>query len=164
LNATIKPTSTTKTTNSSPQNQSLVLEEKLPILGYAQGNIIDRGNVIKTPIGYIDKPHSLANYTDLYCVYITGDSMSPEHKNGDLRIATPHLPYNNGDTVIFVVKDPSTGEETSYIRTYLRTTTTESGLVLAIFSQHYPSVDINFNNKNIVFIHKVLSYNEVLGL
>lgn len=145
-------------------SSSTNLQEKIPILGYAQGNHVLTTNAIRSPIGYIQKPFSLANHSDLYAIYITGDSMSPEHKNSELRIVTPHIPISQGDTVVVVAKDPKTNIETSYIKTYERTETTDSDSELLIFSQHNPKLDINFNKKNLVFTHKVLTYKELLGL
>ncbi|NRA88538.1 MAG: helix-turn-helix domain-containing protein [Rhizobiales bacterium] len=164
LKTKIDPIPTPESAANNGHKQVLELGEKLPIFGYTQGNTLVFANLIKTPIGYIQKPQTLTNYKDLYCIYITGDSMSPEHKNGDLRIVTPHLPYNNGDTVVFVVKDPVTGTETSYIQTYFNSSTTKNGLELATFGQHNPRIDINFHKSDIRFIHKVLTYNQVLGL
>ncbi|MGL1919921.1 MAG: helix-turn-helix domain-containing protein [Hyphomicrobiales bacterium] len=149
---------------SSRISESTTLQEKIPILGYAQGNPIVSANAIRSPIGYIHKPHSLANHTDLYAVYITGDSMSPEHKNSEIRIATPHIPFGHGDTVIILAKDAETSVETSYIKIYERTETTSAGKEILVFSQHNPQVDINFDKKNLVFTHKVLTYKELLGL
>lgn len=168
LSKIFKTTVATPNTQTATKNannaQNPLLQEKLPILGYAQGNHIESANAARLPIGYVQKPHSLSNYTDLYAVYITGDSMSPQHQNSEIRIVSPHIPYGQGDTVIIVARNPDTNIETSYIKNFERIETLKNGEELYIFSQLNPPVDINFYKKNLVFEHKVLTYKEVLGL
>lgn len=140
---------------------------KIPVRGYAQGNYVDIGNAVKKPIGFLDLAPSFANIVDLYAVYITGDSMSPVHEHGDTRLVAPHNPVKVGDTVVYVKKAMNGQAETSYIKILAEINTYPSGAVKYHFDQFNPIgrpdafiVDLN----NILQIHKVLTYDEILGL
>lgn len=137
---------------------------KVPIRGYAQGNFIDVGNAVKKPIGFLDLAPSFSNIVDLYAVYITGDSMSPAHNSGDTRLVTPHTPCKIGDTVVIVKKASGDKPETSYIKIYSEKRTLASGKVMLHFTQHNPPAELIFDETAVVQMHKVLTYNELLGL
>lgn len=78
----------------------LVGEADLPVFGTAQGG---RGALIITdqPVDWVVRPDPLLRVRDGYGAIITGDSMSPEHKEGSIALVNPHLPYRPGDTCIF---------------------------------------------------------------
>ena len=137
---------------------------RIPIRGYAQGDYINTGNVVKKPIGFLDLAPSFSNIVDLYAVYITGDSMANEHRHGDTRLVAPHSPCKIGDTVVVVKKASGDKPETSYIKTYTEKRTLPSGKVMLHFNQTNPPAELIFEQNSIVQMHKVLTYNELLGL
>ncbi|PCI86658.1 MAG: hypothetical protein COB24_08995 [Hyphomicrobiales bacterium] len=138
---------------------------RIPIRGYAQGDYISTGNAVKKPIGFIDLAPSFSNIVDLYAVYITGNSMSPAHNHGDTRLVSPHTPYKIGDTVVIVKKASSDEPETSYIKIFDKIETMKNGQMSLTFSDHDENQTVMIcNQKNLEFVHKVLTYNELLGL
>ena len=148
------------------KHQSNITEKtiKVPIRGYAQGDYISVGNTVKKPIGFLDLAPSFSNIVGLYAVYITGDSMSPAHDHGDTRLIAPHAPCKIGDTVVIVKKASGDKPETSYIKIYLEKRTLASGKVMLHFNQHNPEAELIFEQDAIIQMHKVLTYNEILGL
>ena len=137
---------------------------RIPIRGYAQGDYISTGNAVKKPIGFLDLVSSFRNIVDLYAVYITGDSMANEHRHGDTRLVAPHSPCKIGDTVVVVKKASGDKPETSYIKTYTEKRTLPSGKVMLHFNQTNPPAELIFEQVSIIQMHKVLTYNELLGL
>lgn len=138
--------------------------ELIPILDIAKSNGTDFGKITKSPIGHIAKPSALSNHKGLYAVYVSDSGMSPVHEAGDLRVVTPHIPCRSGDTVICVVFDGKTGQKTCYIKKFESIELSKGGQELVVLRQLNPVFDISFDKKNIEFMHKMLTYNEVLGL
>lgn len=138
---------------------------RIPIRGYAQGNYIDVGNAVKKPIGYLDLSSAFANIVDLYAVYVTGNSMSPVHNHGDTRLVSPHTPYKIGDTVVLARKATAVEPETSYIKIFDKTQTLDNGQTMLTFSDFNKNqTTMVVDQNNIQFVHKVMTYNEILGL
>lgn len=83
---------------SSPFSQ---LPQNLPVLGTAAGSVSGSFQLLdKKPVGFVKRPPGIAPHSDVYAVYITGDSMSPEHRNRDLRFTDPGAEARIGDSVI----------------------------------------------------------------
>lgn len=140
---------------------------RIPILGYAQGNYVDVGNAVKKPIGFLDLSPSFANIVDLYAVYITGESMSPVHNHGDTRLVAPHTPYKVGDTVVIARRAVQSLPETSFIKILIEINTLPSGKVMLHFDQFNPNNKpeaLMIDQDNIIHVHKVMTYNEIIGL
>lgn len=137
---------------------------RVPIRGYAKANYIDVGNAVKKPIGYLNLAPHFANIVDLYAVYTTGDSMSPAHEHGDIRLVSPHSPAKIGDTVV-IVKAAQNGEpETSYIIIFKEIKKVSDTRTMLYFGQLNPVAELIFEQSSIIQMHKVLTYNEILGL
>lgn len=78
----------------------LVGATDLPVYGTAQGG---RGSLVVTneAIDWVMRPEPLFRVKDGYGVIVTGDSMSPEHREGSTALVNPHIPPRAGDTCIF---------------------------------------------------------------
>lgn len=70
-----------------------------PIFGTAEGG---NGNIQITsdPVEYIPTPHALVNVRGAYCVIISGESMVPSFRPGQLALVHPYLPPRPGEDVI----------------------------------------------------------------
>lgn len=65
------------------------LDRCLPVRGRAQGG--DEGNVSieEHPIDWTFRPADLQGVNDAFAVFVSGDSMAPKYKNGDLVYVHP---------------------------------------------------------------------------
>lgn len=64
-------------------------DRSLPVLGRAQGG--DDGNVVieEHPIDWTFRPADLQGVSDAFAVFVSGNSMVPKYKNGDLVYVHP---------------------------------------------------------------------------
>lgn len=140
------------------------LPEDIPILGTAAGSIVGDGIegfefLAGPPLGYTTRLPPLRNVPEAYAVLVWGESMIPEHKPGEVRIANPRKPVAQGDSVIVQTRrwedDPGQG----YIKTYRKRTVDRIFL-----EQHNPPSTIQIPAQYVVSIHHVMTQNELLGV
>src|SRR4029077_18469042 len=102
-----------------------------PVHASAQGGpgelIVDAN-----PIEYMARPAPLAHVRGAYGVYVTGTSMEPEFRQGDIALVNPHLPIVSEEAYIFYAEQP--GSTRATIK-WLRRATSDKWLV----SQHNPA-------------------------
>ena len=91
------------------------------------------GEIIRSiePVDFIPRPSHLLHVRDAYGLLVTGDSMSPEYKNGEMAIVEPSLPMVPAEVYIFYAEKE--GEARATIK-HLRRATAERWLV----TQHNP--------------------------
>lgn len=72
----------------------------LPVFGMAQGGpgVLVLSN---QPFRAIARPHHLQGIESAFGVLITGNSMSPEYREGDIAYVDPNLPPRAGDACLF---------------------------------------------------------------
>lgn len=75
-------------------------ERSLPVLGRAQGG--SDGNLVieEAAIDWTFRPADLQGVNDAFAVYVSGDSMAPKYKNGDLIYVHPAKPLVKGRFVL----------------------------------------------------------------
>ena len=112
---------------------------------------------INAVAGYKRRPPALDGVEEAYAIYVTNDSMAPEHKDGDLRFVNPNWPPKPGDTVIIQILDEDGEIEQAFIKRLVRRT--EKAVIC---EQLNPPETINYTPGEIK-IHKVLSMNELFG-
>ncbi|MBA5778222.1 helix-turn-helix transcriptional regulator [Stappia sp. F7233] len=134
----------------------------VPVIGTAAGSIIRKdfeGMLIEEPIEYVRRPPALTSARDLYAVYVTGESMEPEHGPGVLRFVHPHRQPLIGDTVIAVTRAHDDDPGQAYIKR-LKKRTAEH----LVLEQHTPHAFIEIPLKYVISLHKVLTTNELFGV
>jgi len=146
-----------KPANASPFD---MLPENLPVLGTAAGSfsgafLLDD----KNPIGHVRRPPGLADNSNVYAIYVIGDSMCPEHRNGELRFVDPDRPPRIGDSVIVQTENFPGDSVQSFIK-HLKAKGPE-GLLLG---QLNPAGEIKIANQVVRSIHRILSLNELFGV
>lgn len=87
----------------------------LPVYAAAQGG---DGHMIVTfdPIDYVKRPQPLANVKKGYGLLITGTSMVPAYRPGDIALMNPHLPPMR-DTEVALYHTPPDGQAEAIIKT-----------------------------------------------
>lgn len=134
----------------------------VPIMGTAAGSIVSRniaGMLIEGPVGYVECPPALRTVRDAYAIYVSGDSMSPQHLHGELRFVHPHKPASPGDTVIVQTRRTAHDPGQAYIKRLVQRTGTAVRL-----QQLNPAATIDIPAEHIEKIHRVLSQNEMFGV
>src|SRR5438552_9579186 len=101
-----------------------------PVYASAEGG---PGEIIRSsePIDFIPRPSHLVHVKDAYGLLVTGNSMAPEYKNGEMAIVEPSLPVMPDEVHIFYAEKD--GEARATIQ-HLRRVTADRWLV----RQHNP--------------------------
>lgn len=97
---------------------SAVLSEdllSLPVYASAEGG---QGILIinQSPIDTVPRPEPLATVRGAYAVLITGDSMVPRYRPGDLALVNPHLPPRREDGVILYSEERDKAAIKEFVR------------------------------------------------
>lgn len=78
------------------------------------------------PIDYMARPAPLIYVRKAYGVIVTGSSMEPEYRQGDIALVNPHTPYESDAVHIFYAKQAGTDRATIK---HLRRATADQWLV-----------------------------------
>lgn len=115
-------------------------ERSLPVLGRAQGG--RDGNLVieEAPIDWTFRPVDLQGVNDAFAVFVSGDSMSPKYKNGDLVYVHPSKPLLKGRFVLV-----ETIEHKGFIKQFVALK--EHELILRQFN---PDEEITINREQIL--------------
>jgi len=133
----------------------------IPVLGAAMGSIISEVEGFHFEggqVGYVRRPPSLASVMTAYAVMITGDSMDPMHRPGEVRLVNPTRPTAPGDTVIVVTKHWEQDPGQAYIKILRRRTASH-----VIVDQLNPAARLEIPRQYVQSIHYVLTMNDILG-
>lgn len=112
------------------------------------------GEIIRSsePVDFVPRPTHLVHVRDAYGLFITGHSMEPEYKSGEMAIVEPSMPLISGEVYIFYAEHQ--GEARATIK-HLRRPTADKWLV----SQHNPpegmSKDFALPRKEWTIAHRV---------
>lgn len=132
----------------------------LPVRGTAAGAVANNGfRLTDDIIDFVARPPALAGIDDAYAIYVTGESMIPLHKPGDLCCVHPGRPCLPGDSVIIQVKYSEDAPIEAYIKTYIRTTPE-----WVITKQYNPPSEIKYKVGNVYKIHHVMTMREIFGV
>ncbi|TDT94897.1 phage repressor protein C with HTH and peptisase S24 domain [Azorhizobium sp. AG788] len=133
----------------------------LPVLGTAAGSIIQGVSGLKlgrAPLGYILRPPRLAGIPNAYAVRVTGRSMEPMLRSGDLCIVDPNETAMPGDTVIVQTQHYDTDPG----QTYVKILASRSGARIAL-RQTNPEATIEIPREYVSSVHRVLTMADVFG-
>lgn len=112
------------------------------------------GEIIRSadPVDFVPRPTHLVHVRDAYGLFITGTSMEPEYKSGEMAIVEPSMPLVSGEVYVFYAERH--GEARATIK-HLRRATSDKWLV----SQHNPpegmSRDFTLSRKEWSIAHRV---------
>lgn len=117
---------------------------------YFNGEVVDR----------VRRPPALANTRRAYAVYVSGHSMEPRFENGELVYVNPDRPPSIGDYVL-IEMHPDNGEihGAGYIKKLVRRTAEK-----IVCEQFNPKKSLVFPTKRVAKVHRIMRWNEVLGI
>lgn len=129
----------------------------IPVFGTAAAATAGAMQVGDDAIEWLPRPPGLVAVRDVYALYVTGSSMEPRYRAGDLVFVSPHRPARIGDDV--VVQTAENGE----IRSWLKTLAARrDGDVVTL--QYNPPAEIVHKGRHVVAVHRVLRLEELLGI
>ena len=160
LGVTLDWLSGTETDKATTEASGLVSQSHVPIIGFAAASFASGKLLLENnTIGSVRKPHALVTARDIYAIYIMGDSMFPEHKSGDVRLVSPHMPCRVNDTALVKEQD---ADGKTYVSIGTMRRNEEDSVVLEKI--HPETKEIKIKRKNIIAVDRVLTMNELLGV
>jgi phage repressor protein C with HTH and peptisase S24 domain len=140
-----------------------VIEEfprDLPIRGNAVGGEGGHFDLNGQVVDWARRPPRLMGVKDAYGLYVSGSSMSPWREEGQLVCVHPHAPVRIGDYVVIQTKPKHDGDAPeAYIKRLVRRTESELRL-----SQLTPAMDVNIRMDQVLTIHRVMEWTDLLGV
>jgi len=134
----------------------------VPVLGTAVGGGDDDGDFRFNgdTIDYVPRPAAIAHRKDVYAVYLQNTSMHPRYKDGACLYIDPHRKPSVDDEALIELHPEEDGENgRGYIKTIVRRTPTQ-----LVVSQFNPPKEITFDAKRVKTLHRVIPYEELLGI
>ncbi|WP_244276389.1 XRE family transcriptional regulator [Methylobacterium indicum] len=138
----------------------------VPVLGVTVGGEDSDFQFSGETVDYVRRPVGIANAKRAYATYVVGDSMLPAFKEGSIIYVNPDKPPAIGDNVVIELYPDSFsgdhGEHKSgkgYIKELVRRTPTK-----IVVKQWNPVLEIEFDRDTIKEMHRVVPWNELLGV
>jgi phage repressor protein C with HTH and peptisase S24 domain len=122
----------------------------LPVFGTAQGGQDGALIVSELAVDYVGRPPALLRVRDGYGMIVSGDSMSPEHKEGSIALVNPHLPPRSGDSCVFR-SHADDGTNLALIKEYRGQTETHWKV-----RQHNPPKDFQLKKSDWQICHRTI--------
>lgn len=148
----------TPQTQAEPAKSSISVD--IPVMGTAAASH-DKGafQFDGGPVDYVMRPPALSGARNVYALYVSGDSMWPRYEQGELIFVHPDRPARNGDAVVIQRKT----DEHMPMDAILGTLRKISGGVIRIQKLN-PVAEIEFDEDEVVTMHKVLTTNDLFGV
>lgn len=137
-----------------------LLAADVPVLGTAVGGNGGDFSFNGMVVDYVRRPHGVAQMRNIYALWVTGDSMAPWNRCGDLIYVTPTRPPVPGDHVVVELAGAGAHEAgTAMVKLLAGQTPTQFKL-----RQYNPERDFSIARARVKAIHKVLSLRELMGV
>jgi hypothetical protein len=120
----------------------------LPVYGTAQGAHLGALIVSEAAVDWVARPALLLRVRDGYGLIVSGDTMSPQHKEGSIALVNPHLPPRVGDSCVFR-GHADDGTQLALIREYRGQTDTHWKV-----HQHNPPKDYTIRKADLPICHR----------
>jgi len=127
-------------------------ERQIPVYGVAVGGSDGRMKFNGERLDMVGCPPELKNAANAYAVYVTGESMVPSFKPGQLAWVNPNLTARVGDDVIVQLRpeDESDAPE-GFIKELVRRTPSK-----LVVKQYNPEMEISFDQSQVLSVHVVV--------
>lgn len=154
---------------------SVDLPKDVPIRGTAAGaeieiedggrtHRIERTLVEPDPTGFARRPPSLAGNRTVYAIYITGESMMPRFRPGDLSYVDPsRAPHIGDDVIVQFVDEPVEGADPSEVSSILVKELVGRTATHFELAQHNPPVRFKVEKRRVLAIHRIVPLSELLS-
>lgn len=132
----------------------------VPVMGTAAGSHL-RGafQMTSDPVDYVRRPPALMGARDIYSLYVEGESMVPQFYPADLIFIHPHKPVKVGDPVVIQCQISGNSAIEATIGVFIKKTAEK-----VCIRKHNPNAEIEIARSTVIFMHKVLTMNELFGV
>jgi len=137
------------------------MPKDVKVFGTAAGSL-GKGSIqmdMGDPIDLVRRPPGIANATDVYAIYVVGDSMFPKFDEGELVYVSERRPARQGDYVVVQVKNDVHEDVQGYIKRLVSRSTDK-----LVLEQLHPEAIVEFANGKIISVHRILNMNELMGI
>jgi SOS-response transcriptional repressor LexA len=131
----------------------------LPVVGRASGALANGLIIDNDAVDLVFRPPALSGIDQAYAIYVTGESMVPLHKPGDLCFVHPGRPCLRGDSVIIQLKHGESKPIEGYIKTFIR-----ANEEWIIAQQYNPPCEVKYKKAFVYRMHHVLTMKELFGV
>lgn len=136
------------------------LPADVPVFGTAVGGDSGDFSFNGEVIDYVRRPQGVAQMRNLYALWVSGDSMAPWNRRGDLIYVAPSRPAAPGDHVVVELAGARINEPgTAMVKLLAARTPTHVRL-----GQYNPPREFSIPLTRVKALHKVLSLRELLGI
>ncbi|MEC9346094.1 MAG: S24 family peptidase [Pseudomonadota bacterium] len=153
--------------NTAPASEPLPtrheMPQDVPIYGTAAASLegamqIEQGG---TPVDYARRPPALITATDVYSLFVQGDSMLPKYANGELIFVSSRRPPRIDDFVVVQsAPDPHDGTKTAWLKQLVRRDRNTVTL-----REFHPTVrEFTLRASEFSTVHRVFTTNELFGI
>lgn len=137
-----------------------VMPLDVPVLGVVAGNHVHGAFQLEAAvIDYVRRAPGLFGAKNVYALYVQGDSMAPMHKAGDILFVHPDRPPRIGDSVVVQFKK----SEGAYSEAMLGILEKRTAKTISLQKLNPPAT-VNIDVREVEFIHRVLTINELFGV
>lgn len=132
----------------------------VPVYGTAVGGSDGDFSFNGQIVDYVRRPPGVVRLRSVYALWVTGDSMAPWNRSGDLIFVSPAQPATPGDHVVVELHgshehDPGV----AMVKLFQARTATQLRL-----RQYNPDSEFSLPLAHIKSVHKVLSLRDLLGV
>lgn len=136
------------------------MSRDIPVRGIAACSSGDGAFQIEhASVDYVRRPPALHGIAEAYGIYMSGDSMEPKFRSGDLVLVHPGRPVRPGDHIILMLRDSPRAELYAYCKRLVRR---HAGKVTV--AQYNPPMELEFSDSSVVAIHRVLEMTDLFGV
>ncbi|MFZ2869636.1 S24 family peptidase [Zavarzinia sp.] len=136
------------------------MSKDIPVMGSVIGGVGGDFSMNGDIVDRVRRPPALANASDAFAVFVTGDSMEPRYEAGDLVFLHPHRPVGPGDDVVVECFGDHDGEGGPC---YLKRLVRRSADKVQLRQFNPPDDEIVIPYTRIRRIYRVLRPNELYG-
>jgi phage repressor protein C with HTH and peptisase S24 domain/DNA-binding XRE family transcriptional regulator len=136
-----------------------IMPSDVPVQGTAVGGAAGDFRFNGEVVDYVRRPPGITHMRNVYALWVTGDSMAPWNKDGDLIYVSPARPCAPGDYVVVQMNDQGDGEPgLAMVKQLVARTPTQLKL-----GQFNPEKEFAVALSKVKAVHRVLTLRELLG-
>lgn len=143
-----------------PDTAALKGPRNVPVLGTGSGGPGGDFRFNGQTIDHAPRPPGIESRRDVYVVYVVGDSVSPKYEDGDPVYVDPHRRPQPRDYVVVELHPNEEGEPgNAFVKRLVKRTPTK-----LVVEQHTPAKEIVFEEAEVLRVHRVIPYPELIGI
>lgn len=131
----------------------------VPILGVVVGGKKADFTFDGYTLGHARRPAAIADLTNVYAMYVTGSSMDPRFRDGELVYVHRREPAIGDDVVIQLMPDEDGGIPPGFIKRLIR----RNGSHI-VCEQYQPAGEVRYEREDILQIDRIIPWHELLAI